>query len=207
MMISTGDLSRLPDPERLRRTLQSMAMLDAILCPDWQYRYYSFNSTWAPGEEMGSMRDGSGDHFFAHFSHAGCWLKGFVHECPLCPGVLTAVPEEFAVCLNEPAFCLQDVTFCIWKRHVDLTWQIGAGSSPVDLRDDGSERLLTPLDGQPETYQEWAVDYYERNVEITAVEHVYRLEPLTPEVVTRLNPELSVVELAAEIQEIGYPQG
>jgi hypothetical protein len=32
-MISTRDLSRLPDVDGLRRLLQSMAMLDAILCP------------------------------------------------------------------------------------------------------------------------------------------------------------------------------
>jgi hypothetical protein len=77
---------------------------------------------------------------------------------------------------------------------------------PAHPVDDGSECLLTPLDGQPETYQAWAVDYYERAVEIAAVEHVYRLEPLTPDVVTRLNPELSLGELAADIQEIDYPE-
>lgn len=43
-MISTRDLSELPDVNGLRRLLMSMAVLDAILCRDWQYRYYSFNS-------------------------------------------------------------------------------------------------------------------------------------------------------------------
>src|SRR5690349_3975316 len=64
-MISTRDLSRLPDVDALRRLLQNMAMLDAILSPEWEYRYYSFNSKWARGEQMGSMRDGCGDDFFA----------------------------------------------------------------------------------------------------------------------------------------------
>lgn len=79
-MISTRDLSLLPDVDGLRRTWQSMAMLDAILCPEWQFRYYSFNAAWAVGEQMGSMRDGSGDDLFAHFGPVGCWLKGFAHE-------------------------------------------------------------------------------------------------------------------------------
>jgi len=79
-VISTRDLSLLPDVDGLRRTLQAMAMLDAILRPEWEFRYYSFNAAWAEGEQMGSMRNGSGDDFFAHFSSAGCWLKGFAHE-------------------------------------------------------------------------------------------------------------------------------
>jgi hypothetical protein len=36
-------------------------MLDAIVCPEWEHRYYSFNANWAADEVMGSMRDGSGD--------------------------------------------------------------------------------------------------------------------------------------------------
>jgi hypothetical protein len=30
-------------------------MLDAILMPEWQYRYDSIIAHWAPGEMMGSM--------------------------------------------------------------------------------------------------------------------------------------------------------
>lgn len=31
------------------------------------------------------MRNGCGDHFFAHFTPAGCWLKGFAHESRMSP--------------------------------------------------------------------------------------------------------------------------
>jgi hypothetical protein len=37
-MISTRDLSLLPDIAGLRRTWQAMAMLEAILYPNWQFR-------------------------------------------------------------------------------------------------------------------------------------------------------------------------
>src|SRR3954463_3910296 len=104
-MISTRNLTLLPEVDRLRALLQSMAMLDAILCPEWEFRYYSFNAAWSDGERMGSMRNGSGDHFFALFNAAGCWLKGFAHEAPMAhvpgdstgqvwPGVLDHVPAE-----------------------------------------------------------------------------------------------------------------
>jgi hypothetical protein len=183
-MISTRDLSLLPDVDGLRRTWQSMAMLDAILCPEWQYRYYSFNATWGVGEQMGSMRDGSGDDLFAHFGPAGCWFKGFAHESPMTPyrtnpkrvwpGVLDAVPEEFADCLTEPAFVIEDTTFCIWRRHGDRSWHVGPVELPHGHPDpDGSESLLSALDDQPRTYQEWAAEYYEREVSLAEVEHVY----------------------------------
>jgi hypothetical protein len=216
-VISTRNLSLLPDVDGLRRTLQAMAMLDAILCPEWQYRYYSFNAAWAAGEQVGSMRNGSGDDFFAHFGPAGCWLKGFAHEYPMSPyrerparpwpGVLDAVPTEFEGCLREPAFGVGNVTFCIWRRYGDRAWQVGPVRFPPDDPDpDGSAFLLAPLDGRPETYRAWAADYYERDVEPAAVEHVYRHRPLTPEVVARLNPEVSLDELAADAGEIGYPR-
>jgi len=55
-------------------------MLDAILCPEWEYRYHSFNARWAGGEAMASMRDGCGDGYFILFTAAGAIMKGFVHE-------------------------------------------------------------------------------------------------------------------------------
>ena len=58
-MISTRNLGRLPDVAGLRRLTRSLAMLDAILCAEWEDRYYSFNSKWADDQNMASMRDGS----------------------------------------------------------------------------------------------------------------------------------------------------
>ena len=60
-MISTRNLSALPAIEILRKLTQSLAMLDAIVGREWDYRYYSFNSKWGAGEWMASMRNGQGD--------------------------------------------------------------------------------------------------------------------------------------------------
>jgi hypothetical protein len=37
-------------------------MLDAILYPEWEYRY-SFDAEWGPEEELALMRNGSGDDY------------------------------------------------------------------------------------------------------------------------------------------------
>lgn len=214
-MISTRALGSLPDVDGLRRLLQSLAMLDAILSPAWDSRYHSFNAKWSSGEQMGSMRNGQGDDFFALFSAAGCFLKGFAHEAPMSPyrrrpkqvwpGVLDAVPEEFVACLAEPAFSIEDTTFCIWRRYGDRAWQVGPVEFPAGADPDGSERLLSPLDGDPETYQTWAEYYYGRPVEPAAVQHVYAHKRLTEAVVRQLNPKTSLERVTADRKEIGYP--
>lgn len=161
-MICTRDLTAMPDIDGLRRLLKSLAMLDAILCRDGELRYYSFNSKWACGEQMGSMRNGSGDDFVALFNHHGCYLKGFAHESAMTPyrfgenqklwdGLIESVPKEFGDCLTEPAFSTEDTTFCIWRRHTDSTWQRGEIAFPPGRDPDGSEDLLSILDGSPET--------------------------------------------------------
>lgn len=163
-MISTRDLTSLPNVEELHRLFQSLAMLDAILSPEWEYRHYSFDAKWNSGERMGSMRNGEGDGFFALFTAKGCFLKGFDSEAPMSPGrngaktvwpgVLDGVPAAFARCLDEPAFGMEDTTFCFWRLG-NRPWQRGPVQFPSNKSDpDGSGRLLALLDGRPETYCE-----------------------------------------------------
>lgn len=213
-MISTRDLRSLPDAAHLRRVLQSMAVLDAILSPEWEFRYYSFDSRWGDDQQMGSMRDGSGDDLFVHFGTAGCWIKGFAHESPMSPwmqeptrvwpGVLDAVPPEFADCLAEPAFNVGDTTFCIWRRHGDPNWATGPVHFPDGEDPDGSELLLSGLDADPATYRTYAHAYYERDVSLDAVRHIYAHRPLTQAIVAALNPEVTMSDLAKDAAGIGY---
>ncbi|GGR29532.1 hypothetical protein [Deinococcus ruber] len=70
----------LPTPETLERTFQCLAMLDALLSPEWQYRYHSFNTHCSNQERMGTIRDGSGDELFFLFLENGCAFKGYMQE-------------------------------------------------------------------------------------------------------------------------------
>ena len=113
--ISTRDLRGLPGIDALRRLCQSLALLDSILEPEWEFRYYSFNSRWSRGRRMASMRNGQGDEWFIQFERRGAAMKGFDHESPMAdpdncpwPGVLDSVPKAFASFRKEPAFSMQD---------------------------------------------------------------------------------------------------
>ena len=121
------------------------------------------------------------------------------------PGVLDNVPSAFAAALKEPAFSIDDTTFCIWRRHSDESWRRGAIEFPRGDDPDGSQTLLSVLDGNPKTYKAWAEDYYEQKVNLAAVKQVYAHEPLNDDVVQQLNEDVTLKELAGDIKEIGYP--
>jgi len=207
--------ARLLDVDVMKKRCQSLAMLDAILSPEWEYRYYSFNSKWADGQMLASMRNGSGDDYFILFNAHGAILKGFAHEAPMSPyarepkqvwpGVLDEVPNEFADFLTEPAFSINDTTFCLWRRYSDSKWQTGDVKYPADDDPDGAEDLLGLLTGGVCDYQEFAQSYFEKALPLSAIEYVYQQRPLTNEFVALLNPEIDLASLRDDIEEINYP--
>lgn len=213
--ISTRNLDALPDVDGLKALLQSLAVLDAIMSSEWEDRYYSFNSQWSSEEQMGSMRNGSGDEFFALFNSAGCFIKGFAHECPMSPyrteppqiwpGMLDGLPEEFSSVLSEPAFSMDIITFGIWRRYSDPSWSRGALDLPDGDDPDGSAFLLEILDGDPDAYRRFAEEYYEISVPLDAVRHIYDHLPLTDNIIKSLNAAVSIEDLADDLSEIGYP--
>lgn len=194
--------------EDLQRLCQSLAVLDAILCPEWEYRYFSFNADWAPGEKLASMRNGEGDDWLIFWNAHGALLKGFVHDAPMAdgcpwPGVLDKVPQEFQNFLDDHAFSRQ-TTFCLWRRPSDPSWCSGEIAYPDHPDPDGTS-LLRFLDGDPATYRRWGEEYFGARIDPRAVEHIYRHDPLSPFVVRALNREVSLEELGDEIEQIGYP--
>lgn len=213
MKPSTHAPQALPEPPALRRLTKALATLDAVLCPEWQYRHHSFNSRWGVGEQMASMRDGSGDEWFLLFAPWGVALKGLAHESPLArvPGfavrIQQSVPADFASFLHEPAFCMDQATFCLWRGRADTRWSVvSADGGPASADADGSAELLAILDGDPRTYQAWAQDYYERDVPLEAVRALYEHQALDVDLVAALNPELALADLRPDTDEIGYPE-
>ncbi|MDM5180365.1 hypothetical protein PO883_24595, partial [Massilia sp. DJPM01] len=197
----------LPSIPELRAAAQSLAMLDAVLCPEWQYRYFSFNRAWAPGMEMASMRNGSGDDWFVLFDSVGAALKGFAHELTddktFSAKLQVQVPCEFSAFLSEPAFSMQDATFCYWRKADDSAWNKVHGT----FQDDGSADLLSLLVGGPSGYQAWAESYYEIPVDHQAVSTVFGHAPLSDAIILALNPDAEVDVTYRDAAEIGYPLG
>lgn len=212
MTLSTATPERLPDIETLRRLAKSIAMLDAIICPEWEYRYYSYNSNWGQGEEMASMRNGCGDDWFLLFDPNGAALKGFAHEYPLAGDatfstrIQQTVPTIFAPFLHEPAFSMDMATFCLWRRRADTIWNVVLpASGRVSPEQDGSGELLGILDCNPETYRIGAMESYERDIPLSAVRALYQHQVLTDQLVVSLNKDLALSDIKDDALGIGYP--
>lgn len=205
---------KLPEPAPLLNRCRALAALDLILSPEWQDRYYSFDSHWAPGEVMASMRNGCGDEWWMVFSDAG-WtaLKGLDHESPAAAasGLSTALQsscppsiQEFA---REPAFRWDETGFCYFHLNAGSGWQRANDLTSFAGLDTGEEELLQHLAGTADDYISYAADYFEVDLNQEDVQHVFDLKPITPELVARLNPDTDWNEIAGELHDtIGYPR-
>lgn len=79
-MISTTNPDALPNKKALQNICKSIAVLDAIISQEWEYRYYSYNYQWGENEEFFEMRNGEGDQMLILFREDGCVINGFAHE-------------------------------------------------------------------------------------------------------------------------------
>jgi len=207
-------LSKIP---LLRNRCVALAALDLILSPDWELRYFSFNSAWAEGQQMASMRNGSGGEWFCLFHSMG-WagLKGFCKGSQawhaggerLARALCLAVPPEMADFSSEPAFRWDETTYvfcCLgaerpWARLIETTSFVGLAT--------GEEEHLSLVVGQPSDYVKYARDYFELNIPLRAVEMIYAGHEIDKNLALRLNSEVVWDDIRGELfDEIGYPTG
>ncbi len=209
---------RLPSIAELRDHCRAMAVLEAVLSPEWESRHHSFDGRWSDGVELASMRNGSGDEYSLVLTAAGAYLRGFDHESPMSPyaedhevwpGVLDDVPAALRVWVEEPAFHdgtgVSCVTACLWREADDDAWRHGAIEYPAGRSDpDGADYLFGMLvDRSPERFQDWAKDYYGVPVDLEVVRHVFAGGALTEGVVASLNPAVTLADLADDLATIG----
>jgi hypothetical protein len=205
----------LPEIDNLKRCLQSLAMLDSILSLEWEFRYYSFDCNWDNNTALATIRNGSGDRIFFVFNCSGCLIKGFSHESSMSPfysgnysvwpGVLEKVHINFRKYLQEASLIPEETTFCIWRNYSDNSWQSGEIIYPDTEDPDGSIKLLSLLFCNPAQYQNWAMEYYEVNIEIESVSSIFSHKLLSEDIVYNINSQASIDMISNDIQEIGYP--
>ena len=78
--LSSENLNLLPNPSELKKICKSISALESIICPEWEYRYYSYQKDWSDTEEFCEMRNGQGDQMLITFSNIGTCINGFAHE-------------------------------------------------------------------------------------------------------------------------------
>jgi hypothetical protein len=197
-MYGINNINALPSiPDVLRRA-KGLALLDAIIMPDWNFRYFSFNGAWnlPENESMASMRDGSGSEYFILFSPEGA--AGKVLDASLEQNVfdlLTEVPNTFNSFKVENAFNLEDATFYFWRAKDDVFWS----SLPVDCK---YYSYLEFLAGEVEIYHNWAEVYYEKSIDFEALKEVFETLEVNEKNLYRINPDLTMEDVLSDVNEI-----
>ena len=192
---------QLPAPDVLKKRWQSLAMLDAIVSPEWEYRYFSFDAHWSKGEMLGSMRNGQGSAMHCLFADSGTVLSGFDIEqkkaaFALKPSDLPAPLSQFA---REPAFDNTHTSFCFHRVANSSEW-INVAAKSNDRFDD----MLSLIAMSAREYVDWALEYFEAVVPVDAAERIFATEPLTAELARAINAEAALQGLRKDAKEIGY---
>jgi hypothetical protein len=185
----------------LVRITKAISVLDAIISPEWEYRYYSFNSKWSKDESMASMRDGQGNCWFLLITEKGMILSGHIKgqksELNLQEGVPNLFIDNF---WNEPAFMNDEANFIAWKLDTDKCWSFKYGTDNTI----GVQNIINLLRGNPEDYKEFAQEYYEKELDIKIVKQIYTGEKITIDMLQDLNNEITLNEIENDLREIGY---
>jgi hypothetical protein len=185
--------------EQLERRSKALAVLDAILIPEWEDRYFSFNCRWnsAQVERMASMRNGHGDEYFILFSQNGAVGKVYCDEDQLAhEAARAAVPPTFAGFMTEAAFSIATSTFFFWNVGTQGAWSV-APTQP------NGYAWLGFLSRGPSVYREWVSAYLEKEVDSKAVDQVFETLTVTEKLVAQLNSDRDLSELAEDLDEIG----
>lgn len=197
MSHSIQNINDLPSIDEVKKISQGLALIDAIMMPEWEYRYFSFNSNWDGDrdEMMASMRDGSGGEYFIHFTGAGVAGKVLCEDSltDVSPS-LSLVPDSFSGFKNEAAFNITNATFFFWREE-NAAWM----ASPENLK---AYPLLVFLVNGVAGYHRWAEDYYEKNIDSNVLKEVFTSLAITSDQLAILNPDVTLEDLEEELQEI-----
>jgi hypothetical protein len=197
-MNSLQNINILPSIEDVRKTSQGLALVDAIIMPEWEYRYFSFDNKWSEdgSEMMASMRDGSGAEYFLHFSEQG--LVGKVLSEKLLDdysSYLDGIPNCFLDFKNESAFNLDNATFFFWKKVTDKNWH----TSPSNIN---KFPLLGFIVNGVSEYHSWAEEYYEKDIDKSVLIDVFTSLSISSDQLSILNSDLTMEDIKDDILEI-----
>lgn len=158
-MISTKDLSGLPNAERLKKFCKGLAALDIIMVEEeWGFiRHYTYNPAWRKGKEAFFATDGSDQSMIVLFAPEGCVINGVDSELydwedklPRVEDLTNGMPPALQKLMSSREVKKMKSTFCVWTED-GTTWHC----NPMD-GEDASKDLLSMIDGNPQIY--WSME-------------------------------------------------
>jgi hypothetical protein len=198
----------------MRRRLRAFAMFDTIVAPDM--RSFEWHPRWGKRELMGAFKDGEGNFFFAWFSPHGAVVRGFDHESKMSPfqkdppeiwpGMFDGLPKILDYAKKEPAFALEEITFCFWattnETKNEADWTAGK-IAPLKGKDvDGAGSLLACFGN----FHTWASTYYGEPIDRAALDRLFReQEPIDWAMLEALNVDFDERAVREEAELLEWP--
>lgn len=191
-MISTKDLSGLPNTERLKNFCRGLAALDIIMLEEeWSFiRHYTYNPAWRKGKEAFFATDGSDQSMIVMFAPEGCVINGVDSELydweeklPRIDDLTDGMPSALKKLMGSREVKKMKSTFCVWTED-GTNWHC----NPID-GDDASKDLLSTIDGNLQTYVEYGKWFYKVDLPLDVVRQLADGLSVTKEMVIALNPE------------------
>ena len=99
--------------------------------------------------------------------------------------------------MDEEAFEVSDASFFFWYDSTDKNWKCTLENTDL--------AYLKFLTGDATFYKEWAEEYYEKSIDLDVVKKIMKHSPLKSSMVEALNSDITMNDLAEDIDEIGYP--
>jgi len=122
------------------------------------------------------------------------------------PGMLDTLPERLRLEIYEDFLEIERMSFCLWYSDDAQRLEKGAIKRFPDVYSDdpdGSKYVLSYFPFRAEEYISAASDYYGRNFDSAAIEHIYGYRPLSQELIFRVNAACKVPLHA--FARTGYP--
>lgn len=229
---NTQKLERLPKIEQLIDISRSLAALDLVYQDSFHKNEdanVQFSEHWEDkdGERALQLDWEGNDTLVIWFSPRGCVIKGHddestmnpvtspfdleeQHGMKLYPSMLKGFPKELEGFFEEPKFNPENATFYIWRKKEDDAWHIGPISWPNRAPNrwkshDGSDDLLSPLSVDAEQYTNWLKKAKHRKVDVADIKKVFEQEPMSDELMKRLDSHRKLAEIKDDLKIIGYP--
>jgi len=200
MIPTIKTIIELPSIDKVKKYSQSLAMLDAIIMPEWEYRYFSFNAHWDTNEMMASMRNGGGDEYFIVFKNNDAIGKVLYSEHTInndeIKTILSKIPSKLSYFTLEKAFNIMNFSFYFWNLN-NSDWNVIPNQETL--------YYLGFLTGDIDIYYNWATEYYEIEIDKQAIEYIFNYKTLNLDIIKILNSNVDLIELKKDILEIGYP--
>lgn len=208
-MISTKDLSELPDAKRLKTFCKGLAALDIIMLEEKKsyIRHYSYNPAWQKDMEAFFATDGAEQHMIVMFAPEGCVINGVDFELydwdedlPRIEDLTEGMPAALQKLMLSREVQEMKSTFCLWTEN-GITWHC----NPMDS-EDASEDLLPDIDGNPQSYVDFGKWFYETELPLEVVRQITDGVLINKAMITALNPKRNDwEEIKMELDKINYP--